>query len=71
MMIQECLKALIYSVVRLTVQLDETNFVMYKYFLLALLDCTRNLRNHLKYLIKIKKILDFLRKVLLQKVNEF
>jgi hypothetical protein len=47
--------------VRLTVQLDETNFSLYKYFLLAILDCTRNLKHHLKYLIKIKKILDFLR----------
>lgn len=57
--------------VRLTQQLDETNFMMYKYFLLAILDCTRNLKNHLKYLIKIKKILEFLRKVLQQKKSEF
>ena len=57
--------------VRLTVQLDETNFSLYKYFLLAILDCTRNLKHHLKYLIKIKKILDFLRQVLHKKTAEF
>ena len=44
---------------------------MYKYFLIAILDCTRNLRTHLKYLIKIKKIFEFLRKVLSQKVEDF
>ena len=69
--IQECLKALIYTVLRLIVQLDETNFMLFKYFLLALLDCTRNLKQHLKYLIKIKKILDFLRGVLQQDHTEF
>ena len=60
------MKALIYTMVRLTVQLDQSNFIMYKYFLLAILDCTRNLRHHLKYLIQINKILDFLRQVLKQ-----
>lgn len=44
---------------------------MYKYFLVAILDCTRNLKNHLKYLIKIKKIFEFLRKVLSQKKEQF
>ena len=44
---------------------------MYKYFLLAILDCTRNLKNHLKYLIKIQGILEFLRKVLSQQKTDF
>ena len=69
--IEECIKALIYTMVRLTQQLDEENFIMYKYFLLAILDCTRNLKNHLKYLIKIQGILEFLRKVLSQQKTDF
>ena len=69
--VQECLKALIYTMVRLVVQLDKENFSMYKYFLLAILDCTRNLKSHLKYLIKVKKILDFLQDVLAKEADDF
>lgn len=69
--IEECLKALIYTLVRLTHQLDERNFIMYKYFLISILECTRNLQSHLKYLIKIKKIFEFLRKVLSQRQEDF
>ena len=43
----------------------------YKYFLLAILDCTRNLKSHLKYLIKVKKILDFLQDVLAKEADDF
>ena len=43
--IMKCLEALIYTMNRLTVQLDETNFTLYKYFLLAIFDCTRNLKS--------------------------
>ena len=64
MKIKECLKALIFTLVRLTVQIDTKNFAMFKYFLLAILDCTKNLKHHLKYIIKIKKILNFLKEVL-------
>lgn len=45
--IEESLKALICSVIRLISLLDETNFAMFKYLLAAILDCTANLRNHL------------------------
>ena len=71
MQIQKCLEALIYTKNRLTVQLDETNFSLYKYFLLAIFDCTRNLKHHLKHLVQLKKIMDFLRKVLHKKTTEF
>ena len=69
--VQESLKALIYTMVRLTSQLEQSNFMMYKYFLLAILETTKNLKYHLKYLIKIKKILEFLRQVLQQKKSDF
>jgi len=49
--IEESLKALIFSVIRLISLLDESNFAMFKYFLTAILDCTVNLRSHLSYLI--------------------
>ena len=59
--IKECLKALIFTLVRLTGKLPQDNFAMFKYFLTAILDCTKNLKNHLKYIIKINKIMDFLK----------
>lgn len=71
MRVQECLNALIYTMVRLTVQLDTNNFSLYKYFLLAILETTRNLKTHLKYLIRMKKILDFLVVVLKQQKEDF
>lgn len=71
MRIQECLSALIYTMVRLTVQLDTNNFSLYKYFLLAILETTRNLKTHLKYLIRIRQILDFLVGVLKKQKDEF
>ena len=37
---------------------------MFKYFLTAILDCTKNLKDHLKYIIKIGKIMEFLKSVL-------
>ena len=57
--------------VRLTVQLDTNNFSLYKYFLLAILETTRNLKTHLKYLIRIRQILDFLVGVLKKQKDEF
>ena len=68
--IKECLKALIFTLVRLTGKLPTENFAMFKYFLTAILDITKNLKNHLKYIIKINKIMDFLKKVL-QEPYEF
>ena len=64
--VKECLKALIFTLVRLTgsSQLPVDNFAMFKYFLTAILACTKNLRSHLKYIIKINKIMDFLKQVL-------
>ena len=62
--IKECLKALIFTLVRLTGKLPDNNFAMFKYFLTAILGVTKDLRGHLKYIIKIDKIMDFLKKVL-------
>lgn len=62
--VKECLKALIFTLVRLTAQLPMDNFAMFKYFLIAVLDCTKNLKDHLKYIIKISKIMEFLKSVL-------
>ena len=44
-MIDHCLKALLFSMIKLIGLLDETKFTMFKYFLTALLDCTKNLKN--------------------------
>ena len=49
--VEECLRALIFSLIRLTGLLDASNFAMFKYFLTAILDVTRNLRSYLNYLI--------------------
>lgn len=62
--IEESLKALIFSVIRLISLLDESNFATFKYFLAAILDCTVNLRNHLNYLIQIESFMSFLKRVL-------
>ena len=62
--IKECLKALIFTLVRLTGKVETDKFAMFKYFLTAILDCTKNLKSHLKYIIKINKIMDFLKEVL-------
>ena len=44
-MIDHCLKALLFSLIQLISLLDETKFHMFKYFLTAILDCTKNLKN--------------------------
>jgi hypothetical protein len=62
--IEESLKALIFSIIRLISLLDESNFAMFKYFLAAILDCTANLRSHLNYLIQIDSLMSFLKRVL-------
>ena len=64
MVVKECLKALIFTLVRLTALLPIDNFAMFKYFLTAILDCTKNLKDHLKYIIRIGKVIDFLKSVL-------
>jgi hypothetical protein len=62
--IKKCLDALIFTLLRLTSQLDDKNFTMFKYFLLAILDTTRNLKSRLKYLIKLNELLAYLQRVL-------
>ena len=62
--IEESLKALIFSLIRLISLLDEKNFALFKYFLTAILECTANLRSHLNYLIQIDSLMKFLRRVL-------
>jgi hypothetical protein len=44
-MIEHCLKALIFSLIKLISLLDVTKFTMFKYFLSSILDCTKNLKN--------------------------
>ena len=50
-MIDQCLKALLFSMIKLIGLLDDTKFTMFKYFLTALLDCTKNLKNVTKIII--------------------
>ena len=59
-----CLKALLFSLIKIIGLLDTSNFSMFKYFLIAILDCTQNLKNHLIYLIKIENLIEFLKRVL-------
>mgnify|MGYP001032682508 CR=1 FL=1 len=59
-----CLKALLFSLIKIIGLLDTTNFSMFKYFLTAILDCSSNLKHHLIYLIKIENLIEFLKKVL-------
>ena len=61
---KECLKALIFTLVRLISKLPMDNYSMIKYFLSAILDSTKNLKNQLKYIIKIPSIMKFLQSVL-------
>jgi len=61
-----CLKALLFSLIKIIGLLDTSNFSMFKYFLMAILDCSQNLKHHLIYLIKIENLIEFLKKVLTQ-----
>lgn len=74
-MIDCCLKALLFSLIKIIGLLDTSNFSMFKYFLIAILDCSKNLKNHLIYLIKIENLIEFLKRVLTQdfafKMKEF
>jgi len=63
-MIDSCLKALLFSLIKIIGLLDTTNFSMFKYFMIAILDCSQNLKNHLIYLIKIENLIEFLKRVL-------
>jgi hypothetical protein len=63
-MIDEALRALVFTLVRLIGQLDEDNFAMFKYFLAAVQACTQNLKHQLVYLVKIEALLKFLHRVL-------
>jgi hypothetical protein len=63
-MIDCCLKALLFSLIKIIGLLDTNNFSMFKYFLIAILDCSKNLKNHLIYLIKIENLIEFLKRVL-------
>lgn len=59
-----CLKALLFSLIKIIGLLDTNNFAMFKYFLIAILDCSQNLKHHLIYLIKIENLIEFLKRVL-------
>jgi hypothetical protein len=59
-----CLKAMLFSLIKLIGLLDVTNFAMFKYFLLAVLECSKSLKNHLIYLIKIDYLIEFLKRIL-------
>ena len=61
-----CLKALLFSLIKIIGLLDTQNFSMFKYFLMALLDCSQNLKHHLIYLIKIDNLIEFMKRVLSQ-----
>ena len=63
-MIDEALRALVFTLVRLIGQLEEDNFAMFKYFLAAVQACTQNLKHQLVYLVKIEALLKFLHRVL-------
>ena len=41
--VKECIKALIYTLIKLTAQLEEENFMIFKYFLAGILECTKNM----------------------------
>jgi len=64
--VEHCLKALLYSMVKLIQLLDENkqHFNMFKYFLNAILECSKNLKKNLIYLIKLDHLLEFLKCVL-------
>ena len=74
-MIDCCLKALLFSLIKIIGLLDMNDFSMFKYFLIAILDCSKNLKNHLIYLIKIENLIEFLKRVLTRdfqfKMKEF
>ena len=55
---------MVYTLVNLTAALNEKNFMMYKYFLTGILECTRNMQGYLNYLTNIKELINFLRDVL-------
>jgi hypothetical protein len=61
-----CLKALLFSLIKIIGLLDTSHFAMFKYFLMALLDCSQNLKHHLIYLIKIDNLIEFMKRVLSQ-----
>ena len=61
---KECLRSLVFTMVRLISKLPLDNYNMIKYFLSAILDSTKNLKNQLKYIIKIPSIMEFLESVL-------
>eukprot|EP00347_Sterkiella_histriomuscorum_P023636 403333912 len=63
-MIDHCLKALLFCLIQLIQTMDDTQYPMFKYFLSAILETTKNLKNHLIILIKIDHLLDFLSLVL-------
>jgi len=63
-MIDCCLKALLFSLIKIIGLLNTEDFSMFKYFLIAILDCSQNLKNHLIYLIKIENLIEFLKRVL-------
>jgi len=63
-MIDHCLKALLFTLIKLINQLKKERFPEFKYFLTAILDATKNLKKNLIYLIKIDHLLDFLMEVL-------
>lgn len=58
-----CLKALLFSLIKLIGLLDTNNFTMFKYFLQAILECSVNLKEHLIYLIKVENLIEFLKRV--------
>lgn len=54
---------MIYTLIRLTAQLDEQNFMMFKYFLTGILECTKNMQQYLIYF-TVPELRNFLRQVL-------
>jgi hypothetical protein len=62
-MVDECLRALVYTLNKLTTKLDQQNFMILKYFLAAILECTKNLQQNLQHLAS-PELLAFLRHVL-------
>ena len=63
-MLDCCLRALLFSLMKLIKLLDTSKYHSFKYFLQAILECTKELRIHLIYLIEIEHLVSFLMKVL-------
>ena len=55
---------MIYTLIRLTADLNQKNFMVFKYFLIGILECTKNMQNYLYFLPKCKELIAFLRTVL-------